>query len=72
MAKVSKRYAEAAKLVDSEKTYSIEEAVALAKKSSTVKFDASVEVSFRLNVDPRHADQQIRGAMVLPNGILTL
>ena len=50
------------------KTYSIEEAVALAKKSSTVKFDASVEVSFRLNVDPRHADQQIRGAMVLPNG----
>lgn len=68
MAKVSKRYAEAAKLVDSEKTYSIEEAVALAKKSSTVKFDASVEVSFRLNVDPRHADQQIRGAMVLPNG----
>ena len=45
MAKVSKRYAEAAKLVDSEKTYSIEEAVALAKKSSTVKFDASVEVS---------------------------
>ena len=42
--------------------------LALAKKSSTVKFDASVEVSFRLNVDPRHADQQIRGAMVLPNG----
>ena len=68
MAKVSKRYAEAAKLVDSEKTYSIEEAVALAKKSSTVKFDASVEVSFRLNVDPRHADQQIRGAVVLPHG----
>ena len=46
MAKVSKRYAEAAKLVDSEKTYSIEEAVALAKKSSTVKFDASVEDKF--------------------------
>lgn len=68
MAKVSKRYAEAAKLVDSTKTYSIEEAVALAKQTSTVKFDASVEVSFRLNVDPRHADQQIRGAMVLPNG----
>ncbi len=68
MAKVGKRFAEAAKLVDRSKTYSIEEAVALAKQTSTVKFDASVEVSFRLNVDPRHADQQIRGAMVLPNG----
>ena len=50
------------------KTYSIEEAVKLAKETSKTKFDASVEVSFRLNVDPRHADQQIRGAMVLPNG----
>lgn len=68
MAKVSKRYAEAAKLVDRSKTYSIEEAVKLAKETSKTKFDASVEVSFRLNVDPRHADQQIRGAMVLPNG----
>jgi len=55
-------------LVDRSKAYTIEEAVALAKQTSTVKFDASVEVSFRLNVDPRHADQQIRGAMVLPNG----
>lgn len=68
MAKVSKRYAEAAKLVDRSKTYSIEEAVKLAKETSKTKFDASVEISFRLNVDPRHADQQIRGAMVLPNG----
>ena len=68
MAKVSKRYAEAAKLVDRSKTYSIEEAVKLAKETSKTKFDASVEVLFRLNVDPRHADQQIRGAMVLPNG----
>ena len=68
MAKVGKRFAEAAKLVDRSKTYAIEEAVALAKQTSTVKFAASVEVSFRLNVDPRHADQQIRGAMVLPNG----
>ena len=68
MAKVGKRFAEAAKLVDRSKTYAIEEAVALAKQTSTVKFDASVEVSFRLNGDPRHADQQIRGAMVLPNG----
>ena len=55
-------------MVDRSKTYSIEEAVKLAKETSKTKFDASVEVSFRLNVDPRHADQQIRGAMVLPNG----
>ena len=68
MAKVSKRFAEAKKLVDREKFYSIEEAVELAKKASTAKFDETVEVSFNLNVDPRHADQQIRGAMVLPNG----
>ena len=68
MAKVSKRYAEASKLVDRSKTYSIEEAVALAKQTGKCGFDASVEVNFRLNVDPRHADQQIRGAMVLPNG----
>ena len=68
MAKVGKKYSEAAKLVDRSKTYSIEEAIALVKKASFEKFDASVEVSFNLNVDPRHADQQIRGALVLPNG----
>lgn len=68
MAKVGKKYFEAAKLVDRSKTYTIEEAIALVKKASFEKFDASVEVSFNLNVDPRHADQQIRGAMVLPNG----
>ncbi len=68
MAKVSKRFAEAEKLVDRDRLYSVEEAVALAKKAATAKFDETVEVSFNLNVDPRHADQQIRGAMVLPNG----
>jgi len=68
MAKHGKKYLEAAKLVDISKTYSVEEAVALAKKTSFAKFDTSVEVSYKLNVDPRHADQQIRGAMVLPNG----
>ena len=68
MAKVGKKYSEAAKLVDRSKSYTIEEAIALNKKVSFEKFDASVEVSFNLNVDPRHADQQIRGAMVLPNG----
>ena len=68
MAKVGKKYAEAAKKVDRTKTYSVEEAIKLAKETNCAKFDASVEVSFRLNVDPRHADQQIRGAMVLPHG----
>jgi len=68
MAKVGKRLLEAAKLVDKTKTYSVEEAIKLAKETSKVKFDASVEISYNLNVDPRHADQQIRGAMVLPNG----
>ena len=68
MAKVGKKYSEAAKLVDRSKSYTIEEAIALIKKVSFEKFDASVEVSFNLNVDPRHADQQIRGAVVLPHG----
>ncbi len=68
MAKVSKRYAAAQNQVDRSKVYTIEEAVELAKKLSTAKFDETVELSFCLNVDPRHADQQIRGAMVLPNG----
>lgn len=66
--KNGRNYLEAAKLVDSTKTYSIEEAVKIAKEANFVKFDASFEVAFNLNVDPRHADQQIRGAMVLPNG----
>ncbi|MGX8835622.1 50S ribosomal protein L1 [Amedibacillus sp. YH-ame10] len=68
MAKFGKKYSEAAKLVDRTKAYTIAEAVKLAKETNVAKFDASVEVSFRLNVDPRHADQQIRGAIVLPHG----
>lgn len=68
MAKVSKRYAAAKDQIDRSKVYTVEEAVDLAKKASSAKFDETVEVSFNLNVDPRHADQQIRGAMVLPNG----
>lgn len=63
-----KKYAEALKQIDKTKSYSAAEAVALAKNTNIAKFDASVEVSFNLNVDPRHADQQIRGAMVLPHG----
>ena len=68
MAKLGKNTKKVNELVDRTKTYSIEEAIALVKETSFVKFDATVEVSYNLNVDPRHADQQIRGAMVLPKG----
>ena len=63
-----KKYKEMAAMVDRSKTYPYQEAVALAKKTSPTKFDASIEASFYLNVDPRQAEQNIRGAMVLPNG----
>ena len=63
-----KKYQAALKLVDSEKVYGLEEAVTLVKTTSTVKFDATIDVSFRLNVDPRQADQQVRGTLVLPHG----
>ena len=66
--KRGKKYQAAAKLVDSAKLYSIDEAAKLIKETSTVKFDATVDVSFNLNVDPRSADQQVRGTLVLPNG----
>jgi large subunit ribosomal protein L1 len=68
MAKQGKKYLAAAQKVDRTKRYSIEEAIALLKTLSFEKFDASVQVSLNLNVDPRHADQQIRGAVVLPHG----
>jgi large subunit ribosomal protein L1 len=68
MAKHGKKYLAALAKVDRTKTYPVDEAIALAKEVNFVKFDPTVEVSFRLNVDPRHADQQIRGAMVLPHG----
>jgi large subunit ribosomal protein L1 len=68
MAKKGKKLVEAAKLVDRATFYSAQEAVELVKKTSVVKFDATVEVAFRLGVDPKKADQQIRGAVVLPNG----
>ncbi|PKM87866.1 MAG: 50S ribosomal protein L1 [Firmicutes bacterium HGW-Firmicutes-10] len=68
MAKHGKKYLAALAKVDRTKTYPVNEAIALAKELNFVKFDPTVEVSFRLNVDPRHADQQIRGAMVLPHG----
>ena len=68
MAKHSKKYQEAAKLIEVAKLYSPKEAVELVKKTSVTKFDSSVEVAFRLGVNPKYADQQVRGALVLPHG----
>ena len=68
MAKRGKKYQEALKLVDRQKRYSLEEAVELVKKTNFAKFDATVEVSFKLNIDPRKAEQNLRGAVSLPNG----
>ncbi|MEJ1302471.1 50S ribosomal protein L1 [Lactiplantibacillus plantarum] len=66
--KESKQYQDAAKLVDRDKAYDVTEAVDLVKKMDFAKFDATVEVAFKLNVDTKQADQQLRGAVVLPNG----
>ena len=66
--KRGKKYLEAAKLVDRSKKYPIAEAVELLKKTSYAKFDATVEIAFRLNIDPRKAEQNLRGAISLPNG----
>lgn len=63
-----KKFREVAKLVETDKTYSMNEALALATKTSATKFDATVELHIRLGVDPRHADQNIRGNLVLPAG----
>ena len=68
MAKRGKKYQEALKLVDRQKRYSLNEAVELVKKTSIVKFDATVEAAFRLNIDPRKAEQNLRGAVSLPHG----
>ena len=68
MAKHVKNYMNSLSKIEKGKQYSVSEAVKLVKENATAKFDESIEVSFNLNVDPRHADQQIRGAMVLPNG----
>ena len=66
--KKGKKYLAASEKVDAAKLYTIEEAAKLVKETSTVKFDATVDVSFKLNVDPRQADQQVRGTLVLPHG----
>ena len=69
MTKHGKKYQEAANLVDRDRLYSPQEAVDLAKRASFAKFDETVELHFRLGVDPRHADQQVRGVATLPNGL---
>ena len=66
--KKGKKYSDSLKLIDRTKQYDPEEAIALVKKTAKAKFDETVEISVRLGVDPRHADQQVRGAVVLPNG----
>ena len=66
--KHGKHYVDAAKLVDSTKAYDVNEALELACKTASAKFDETVELHVRLGVDGRHADQQVRGAVVLPNG----
>ena len=66
--KHGKKYLDSAKKIESAKLYDTDEAVALAVASKTAKFDETVEVHVRLGVDSRHADQQVRGAVILPNG----
>ena len=66
--KKGKKYQAALAKVDPKKVYTLEEACALVKETSTVKFDATIDVAFRLNVDPKQADQQLRGTLTLPHG----
>ena len=68
MAKRGKKYEDAAELIDRDLEYTLEEAIDLVKKTSTVNFDASVDMDLRLGVDPRHADQMVRGSVTLPHG----
>ena len=63
-----KKYLDAAKLVDHDRAYPPDEAAQLVKDTTTVSFDASIEAHLRLGVDPRHADQMVRGTVVLPHG----
>ncbi|MBQ3762216.1 MAG: 50S ribosomal protein L1 [Clostridia bacterium] len=66
--KSGKKYSDSFKLIDRQKQYDPEEAISLVKQTAKAKFDETIEISVRLGVDPRHADQQVRGTVVLPNG----
>ncbi|WP_308534283.1 50S ribosomal protein L1 [uncultured Peptoniphilus sp.] len=68
MPKRGKKYLEAVKLINKEKLYDVDEAIELVLQTAKAKFDETVELAMRLGVDPRHADQQVRGTVVLPNG----
>ena len=68
MRKLGKKYVEASKKIEKNKAYQLEEAVKLAKETSITKFDSSVELAVKLNIDTKKADQQMRGSLVLPNG----
>lgn len=68
MKKFGKKYVEASSKVEKNKLYTVDEAIGLVKTTSTTKFDSTVEVAFKLNLDTKKADQQLRGSLVLPNG----
>ena len=68
MAKAGKKYQDAVKLIEADKVYAASEAMELVKKTATAKFDETIELHVRLGVDPKYADQQVRGAVVLPHG----
>ena len=68
MKKFGKKYVEASKNVDKSKAYPIKDAVKLAKETSVTKFDSTIDVALKLNIDTKKADQMLRGSLVLPNG----
>ena len=68
MRKFGKKYVEASKKIDKSVAYNINDAVKLAKETCVTKFDSTIDVAIKLNVDPKKADQMLRGSLVLPNG----